>query len=477
MPAILRSLSIAVSMVVFLATASPAMAGHTADPRTKNLHPKGHLPEPARFLDNNISSDLAFWGRLAFQGQYDGFKIIDISSPAKPREVVEYFCFGSQGDLTVWGNLLFRSIDRPQTTDDCHGENTAPGTPGFEGLHMFDISNPASPVLLKAIPTDCGSHTQTLVPDLANNRVLIYISVSGPAFFGPSPFGNNCQAEHNKFDIVEVPLDNPEAAAVMRTPCDGCGNGYGVFLGDPAEPAHPDAHSCHDIGAIQGSVNRATCAGNPENVVFDISDPANPQFLYSFTEPRVAALRQTPEHRGNWHSASFTWDGEVMIMGWEPGGGGQAECQASDPAETHTAFFFDTDTGRLLGEWTLPRKQSESENCTIHNYNVIPLRSGRDVLVAGHYQAGTWVVDFTNPARPRTIAWADPPSLGPGPFCSQTNPPGCELGGAWSTYWYNGFIYESDITEGLNIFLLSDKAKAGEIRLRYLNPQTQDFSL
>ncbi len=138
-------------------------------------------------------------------------------------------------------------------------------------------------------------------------------------------------------------------------------------------------------------------------------------------------------------------------------------------------FFYDAHTGAKLGQWTLPRPQTQAENCTIHNYNIVPLRSGRDVAVGGHYQAGTWVVDFTDPANPRTVAWSDPPRLP-----QVTTPGGAvvnELGGAWSSYWYNGFIYESEITKGLNVFRLSDPVTASPIHLDHLNPQTQEFSL
>jgi hypothetical protein len=188
---------------------------------------------------------------------------------------------------------------------------------------------------------------------------------------------------------------------------------------------------------------------------------------------------------GNWHSASFTWDGKVIILGWEPGGGAAPFCQANGSttglppgvvqADVHkSAFFYDARTGAKLGQWTLPRAQSSAENCTIHNYNTVPLRSGRYLLVMGNYQAGTWVADFTDPASPETVAWSDPPPLPP-----VTTPGGQvvnELGGAWSSYWYNGFIYESEITKGLNVFLLSDRARAGDRKLGHLNPQTQERS-
>ncbi|MFZ5872773.1 MAG: hypothetical protein ACOYXW_19910, partial [Actinomycetota bacterium] len=80
--------------------------------------------------------------------------------------------------------------------------------------------------------------------------------------------------------------------------------------------------------------------------------------------------------------------------------------------------------------------------------------------------AGTWVTDFTDPANPTVIAFSDPEPLVP-----------TQLGGAWSSYWYNNFIYESSITEGLNVFRLSGKELAGARQLHHLNPQTQEFSL
>jgi hypothetical protein len=155
-----------------------------------------------------------------------------------------------------------------------------------------------------------------------------------------------------------------------------------------------------------------------------------------------------------------------------PVGGGTSVTQT----DTHESmFFYDANTGGKLGQWTLPGAQTLEENCTIHNYNIVPLRSGRYVAVSGNYQAGTWVTDFTDPANARTIACSDPPPLG-----QVTTPTGevvNELGGAWSSYWYNNYIYESEITKGLNLFRLSDLTTAGALQLARLNPQTEEFSL
>jgi hypothetical protein len=318
-------------------------------------------------------------------------------------------------------------------------------------MHIFDISNLADPQLVgevelsarpQADSPGCGTHTLTLVPDLANNRLIIYNATSGGNALLP-PADQAC----DWIDIVQVPLANPGAAShVRREPLEG-------------------GHAAHDNGVILGDVNMlATASGHMSNV-FSIGPPRggtleDPLFLYTIEEPGVDGVQ------GNWHSAAFSWDGEVIILGWEPGGGALPECEATDPPVKKSAFFYDAKTGAKLGQWTLPRPQSSAENCTIHNYNAVPLRSGNRVLVLGNYQAGTWVVDFTDPANARTVAWSDPPPLVP-----------TQLGGAWSSYWYNNFIYESEITKGLNVFRLSDVTTARAMRLGHLNPQTQEFAI
>lgn len=445
----------ALAFTSLFAAAQTASAGppnpQGADPHTQNVHDMGHELQAATFEvpdgQREIHSDIAFWGKLAFQGNYAGFRILNISAPGNPKLITFQDCNGDQGDLVVWDNILVRSWNSPKAEDRLCDGQVVPA--GFEGLHVFDISNLDDPVLIAAVETECGSHTATLAPDLANDRLIIYNNVSG----SPCPW----------IDIVEVPLADPAAASVIgMEPLVDLGTGGG----------------CHDMGVILGDANLGVCASGDAAHVFDLGDNdipggslADPEFLYSITESD--GMGNQVGVGGSWHSGAFTWDGKVIVLGWEPGGGGAAECEALDPDLKKSLFFYDAATGAKLGQWVLPRAQGADENCTIHNYNIVPLRSGRDVAVQGHYQAGTWVVDFTDPANPETIGWSDPESLGAGSFCGGN----CQIGGAWSTYWYNNFIYESDITEGLNIFGLSDKARAGAIRLPHLNPQTQEFTI
>ena len=419
---------------IVLAAAPPALADpppvSSAYTYTQNMHPMGFSPRANTASPFTANSDLAFWGKTVYQGNYDGFRIIDATEPDNPIELNDYrACFGNQGDVIVWGTILVRSWNSPAPAGaTCDGQ---PVPQGWEGLHVFDVSNPADPNLVAAVRTNCGSHTATPVPDPAHDRLLVYNSASSGLCPG--------------LDIVGIPLANPSGASLLHT-----------FAEVPA------GHSCHDTGVILGHTLKAACAGSTGFSVFSM-DPADggslelPKFKYSVTVAGVTIG----------HSAAFTWDGKVIVFGHEPGGGGQARCQATSSQTDKTLFFYDTATGAPVGSFVNPRPQTATENCTWHNYNVVPTTKGY-VLVSAQYQGGISVVDFSNPAAAQEIAYADPAPLSPAQLI---------LGGDWSDYWYNGRIYESDITRGLLIWRPSDNALAGAVKLSHLNPQTQEFNL
>jgi LVIVD repeat len=455
----MKKSTLAVAVVALLAFPLAAAADHATRPHTPNIEALGHSPDFGSFLlpdgQRDANSDLAFSGNLAFHGDYDGFRIVDITDPNNPQLVSRTRCNGDQGDIVVFENVLVRAWNAPKSTPRLCDGTFVPA--GFEGMHVFDISNPADPRLVgevelsarpQADSPGCGTHTLTLVPD--GDRAVIYNATSG---------GNKELRPHDRecdwIDIVEVPLADPGAASHLRR-----------------EPLM-GGHAAHDNGVILGDVNKLAVASGHMSNVFDIGandtpggSLEDPALLYTIEEPGVCNKGKPTVCNGNWHSAAFSWDGDVVIMGWEPGGGSLPECEATDPPVKKSAFFYNADTGAKLGQWTLPRPQSSTENCTIHNYNTVPLPDGRDVLVLGNYQAGTWVVDFTDPTTADTVAWSDPPPLVP-----------TQLGGAWASYWYNNFIYESDITKGLNVFRLNDPTITGAMSLDHLNPQTQEFSL
>ena len=448
---------LALGVVVLLGVlALPAAAGaeHATRPHTPNIHALGHSPQAGSFLvpdgQRTVNSDIAFQGNFAYNGNYDGFRIIDITEAGDPQLVSWTHCNGDQGDIVVWQNILVRAWNTKRADGrNCDGA-TVPA--GFEGVHIFDIGDKADPRLVGSLELPCGSHTLT-VAGVSNSRLIVYSnnSSSSGCGVGLDLAGQNALGDF--MDVIAVPLSDPASASLIhREP-----------LAGPTDPTVRTG--CHDAGVIRGNVNLAVCASADTTNVFSVGAPRggsieDPQFLYTIQEPGVDG------HRGRWHSASTTWDGRVIVLGWEPGGGAAPECEATDPPVTKSMFFYDAGTGAKLGQWTLPRPQSAEENCTIHNYNIVPLRSGRYIAVSGNYQAGTWVTEFTDPANPVTVAWSDPPPLVP-----------TQLGGAWSSYWYNNFVFESEITKGLNVFRVSDPRLAGARQLDRLNPQTEEFSL
>jgi hypothetical protein len=224
-----------------------------------------------------------------------------------------------------------------------------------------------------------------------------------------------------------VPLDDSAASRYLRF-----------------EPA---GRSCHDSGVILADALLAACAGTvggqPGVTVWSLGGPRGG----SLKDP-LELWQANVTNTTTGHSAGFSWDGEILIFGTEPGGGSAPRCTATGTQvspttvqtdEMKSAFFFDAVSGSFLGKHVMPRPQTLTENCTGHNYNVVPT-ARRRILVHGSYQSGIGVVDFTDPANAVEIAYADPAPL------SETE---LILGGDWSTYWYDGLIYESDITRGL----------------------------
>jgi hypothetical protein len=417
---------------------------------------------------NRFNTDLAFWGDRAYQGQFNGFRIIDIDDPRRPREILNYEQCGSaanggQGDVVVWGSILVRAWDaNAGANQTCDGQ---PVPVGFEGMHVFDISDSQNPQLVASINLECGTHTLTAVPDLGNRRLLVYGSSSN----------NPCEW----LDVVEVPLSRPQESELLRLE---------RTTHEPAPPGQAHGFHCHDTAVILGRANKVACAGGLGFTVWSIGGADggsrdNPRLLYNFAVPEIRDENPPNVDNPTGHSAAFSWDGETIIFGHEPGGGTQARCKAigepvtngangpgTQTADMKSFFFYDTDSGEPLGKWTLTRNQTQEENCTLHNYNIVPT-SRDDILVHGSYQSGIGVLDFSNPANAREIAFADPAPLPP------TSTGGTQDGGDWSSYFYNGIIYESDITRGLFTWRLDDRDTERAMRLRHLNPQTQEFTI
>ncbi len=444
--------------------------------------------------DGTVNSDLAFWGNLAFAGNYDGFRIIDISKPSAPSVLVDYFCRGPQNDVSVYRVrnrlLLFQSIDRPQTQESCDGtpagssrdtpiSTTFPGqaTFGFEGIRIFDVTNPRAPVFLDGVPTACGSHTHTLVPDLRRQRLHLYVS-SYPLGSSitpadtPAGAGPRCESPHKKISIVTVPFANPLAWTVTEKPLSDDTAPY-----PGAGPAlNPPFQACHDIQVfMRDRVAVASCAGDVQ--IWDISDPGNPTSANG--EPHTHIYSPSSADQFEFmHSAVITWDGKYFAAMDETGGGGTAECDGPPPekggASEHGFYYFypmvrpGAPAPPLLSRFMIPRPQA-SQVCVSHNANVLPIR-GRYLMSAAYYQGGNSLIDFTDVANPTEVAYSDPEDA-------------VGLADSWSSYWYNDYVYANGglnrrgATGNRGVDVLSVELGGRRLNTRnwaWMNPQTQE---
>ena len=146
------------------------------------------------------NSDMAFQGNHLFMGNFYGMNIYDISEPSKAKLLTSLVCPGGQGDVSVYKNLMFMSVEMTNGRLDC-GVQGFPAPPAaqpgqaetvpepqkdrFRGVRIFDISDIRSPKQVAAVQTCRGSHTHTLLVD-PDDKANVYIYVSGTSFVRPS---------------------------------------------------------------------------------------------------------------------------------------------------------------------------------------------------------------------------------------------------------------------------------------------------
>ena len=347
--------------------------------------------------------------------------------------VASVHCPGAQGDVSVYRNLLFQSVDAFPSARGC--DETQASVDEWEGIRIFDISNPVSPALVGSVATPCGSHTNTLVPDPANGRVFVYVS-SYPSIFSAA----DCNEPHGFISIVNVPLANPGAATVGRYNLDPSTSTFRLSFFTVT--------ACHDITVFL-EIKRAAASCLSEAQMWDISNPAAPTFLWRFDHADAEI----------WHSDAFSWNGSLVAFGDEAGGGSKPWC--TDPDDNHgRVWFLDVATGQARGSYKIPRV--EEGTCTIHYFNFVPLTNNRKLLVSASYTGGTTIVDVDRILLGASAADAEVGFYRP------------EGGNVWSSYWYNGFIYTNDILRGFDVMLLSSEFRAGSRKFASMNPQTQE---
>ncbi len=476
-----------------------------------NMRLVSFTPKPAQFDTVRgltfINSDLAFGTHFVYQGNFAGFSIWDITSPAKPvlASVVE--CITSQGDPSIIGHLLFISAEGGGNRNDCGKGGVQKSSDHMAGVRIFDVSNPKAPRLVKNVQTCKGSHTHTVIPS-PTDKNIVYLYVSGSSAARPDSElvgcnnGTDAADEKNsmyRLDVIKVPLDHPENSTVVTgariftglepaprsasraAAGGGRGAAAATAAGTPApQPTGP--RNCHDVTSYPAMHLLAGACGS-YGLLVDVSNPEKPV--------RLAAQADT--NFSLWHTAVFSNDGKKVVFTDEWGGGTSPMCQASSMMEMggNTILTIGDDKKYTQHSYfKIPTQQTAQENCVSHNGGLIPV-PGRDVMVQGWYQGGVDVMDFTDADHPKELAFFDrgPIDQPPGADVPAATPAagaggrrgGGTIGGSWGAYYWNGMIYSSELDRGFDIFELlpSENLSANEIAASKLitmaeyNPQSQ----
>jgi uncharacterized protein (DUF305 family) len=424
------------------------------------------------------NTDMAFFDDIMVAGSYHGFNIYKLGADGVPNLMSSVVCPGGQGDVSVVGNILVMSVEQTRGRLDC-GLQGAPGkvsTERFRGLRIFDISDLTQPRQVGGVQTCRGSHTHSIV-SADDTRIIVYNS--GTAGIREEEELAGCIGEIPgdtrtalfSIDVIEIPLADPSKARIVKSPRvfadETTGSIAGLWNGgDHGEGTQRTAPTdqCHDITVFPSKkIAAGACSGN--GILFDIADPLDPKRIDVATDTTFAY----------WHSATFNNDGTKVVFTDEWGGGGRPRCKASDPKTWGANAIYDIVDGKLVfrAHYKMPAPQSDKENCVAHNGSIVPV-PGRDLFAQAWYQGGLSVMDFTDSANPKEIAYFDR-----GPIDAKQ----MVLGGYWSVYWYKGHIYGTEITRGVDVFALRESehlteaeiaaAKAAVYEGGRFNPQTQ----
>lgn len=426
------------------------------------------------------NTDMAFSGDVLVVGNYHGFNAYRIGTDGVPTHVSSVVCPGGQGDVSIVGNLLLMSVEDTRGRLDCglQGITEDVSKDRFRGIRVFDISDLARPKQVGAVQTCRGSHTHSVVSSDAE-RIVVYNS-------GTSSVRKQAELERCvdevpgdtrtalfRIDVIEIPVKDPSKARIVDSPAVFADAKTGTLAGlwrggdhgDGTQKTSKTDH-CHDITVFPAKkIAAGACSGN--GILFDVTVPLKPKRIDAVTDTGFAY----------WHSATFNNDGTKVIFTDEWGGGSRPRCRASDPRTYGANAIYDIVDGKLVfrSYFKIPAPQAVTENCVAHNGSVVPV-PGRDVFVQAWYQGGLSVLDFTDSTKPVEIAYFDR-----GPIDGEK----LITGGFWSTYFYDGRIYGSEITRGVDVLALqpSEHITANEIAAaalarsdRTFNPQ-QQFSV
>jgi len=444
----------------------------TAEEEAKPTEDGGDKRSPMLSFSN---TDMAFADDVLVAGNYHGFNIYRLQDDGLPKLITSVVCPGGQGDVSIVGDLLLMSAQETRGRLDCGlgGVTEDVSAERFRGLRIFDIGDLTRPVQVGAVQTCRGSHTHSVVAGPGDDgKIIVYNS--GTSAVREQEEMESCFDELPgdertalfRIDVIEIPVENPGKARIVHSPAVFADPETGALAGLWRGGDHGDetqettqTDQCHDITVFPDrNIAAGACSGN--GILFDISDPLDPQRMDVVVDSGFAY----------WHSATFNNDGTKVLFTDEWGGGTRPRCRAYDPLDWGADAIYDIVDGKLefRGYFKMPAPQVEQENCVAHNGSIVPV-PGRDIFVQAWYQGGMSVLDFSDSANPVEIAFFDR-----GPIDGEN----LVTGGFWSTYWYNGRIYGTEIVRGLDVFKLlpSEHLSENEIAAATVADQGDAFN-
>lgn len=481
-----------------------------------NLELTSKTPPPEDFL-GVTNSDLAFSGNYAFQGNYNGVIIWDISDPANPVLVKDYLCPASQSDVSVYGNLMFISGEGYGGRLDCgtEGVSEAISQDRLRGIRIFDITDISNPEYLTNVQTCRGSHTHSVLKDPSDDdNVYIYVSGSAPVRSDEElPGCSDLQPEEDensalfRIEVIKVPLDNPEMSAIVSSPR--------IFEDleeppthgrAPADQAAFDARKAEgafifELGGQEQALSNGFTRRLLSNIVAERGGEGEPTAedsaklridLQGIVDEMVGAGDETAR-KGPTQCHDITLYPEIGLAGGACEGYGLL-LDISDPANPvridavadsnfaywHSATFNnDGDQVLFTDEWggggqpkcrdTDPMEWGANAIFTLDNgkmnfteYFKIPAAQSVQENCVAHNGSLIPVpnrdimVQSWYQGGITVFDWTDPNNPVEIAYHDRGPVSGerMQMGGSWSVYWYNGLIVSSEIARGLDIFTL-----------------------
>ena len=468
-------------------------------------------PPSAKFV-GSVNSDLAFTGKYAIQGNYNGFQVWDISTPAKPTLAQEYLCRGSQSDVSIYKNLLFVSGEAPTGRLDCgmQGVPEPVSKERLRGVRIFDVSDMAHPKYVANVQTCRGSHTHTVVTD-PKDSANVYIYVSGSAGVRSpdelpgcldAPIDDPNSAKF-RIEVIKVPLAAPEKAAIVSSPR--------IFNDLPVPPRHADPPGTGRAGGAGAGAPEAgappaagatPAAGAPPAGAPPAAAPPAGAAPAAGAAPEATAAGgrggrgggAPPVRTGPNQCHDITVYPTIGLAGGACGGYGLLldirdvanPKRIGAAADENMSFWhsatFNNDGTKILfsDEWgggSQPRCRDTDKQ--VWGADALFTLVDNKMTFKSYYKMPAAQTSFENcvahngslipiPGRDVMVQafyqggltvfdWTDvanPKEIAyfdRGPMDSTK----LVMAGSWSAYWYNGLIYSSEIARGLDVFELT----------------------